>query len=238
VTIFTLIFDLLFGALGDASPGVRAVPGIAGDGIHLHGMSERHGEFSALDMYFGGWGARADRDGIDGVAPVYMGSFGSTSVEILEQKLPVVVEEFGLVADSEGAGTYRGSLQVTRTWRLLEGADVMVRCLNLTGTEGMAGGAHGLPPHTDVVDAVGARRVLERRSHLHFRGLQGDRVRHVTASPGGFGDPFARDASAVVRDVSDGKVSRAGARERYGVVIDAHGVLDVAATSAVRAPRR
>ena len=51
---------------------------------------------------------------------------------------------------------------------------------------------------------------------------------------GGMGDPMAREPALVARDVRDGVVSVEAARGLYKVVVDAWGVLDAAATIALR----
>ena len=69
----------------------------------------------------------------------------------------------------------------------------------------------------------------------------GDVFRHVLASGGGWGDPFARDPALVLEDVRMGRVSAAGARRDYGVAIadGAAGLaVDAAATVALRAAGR
>lgn len=233
--VFFRIFDLLFRVVAQLSTGTFAVPGVGGDAMHLTGTSAKHGEFAMLDLFFGGWGARSDRDGIDGVAPVYMGSYGSTSVELLESQFPLTVEEFGLLADSEGAGRFRGSLQIVRAWRLLEAAEVMVRSVNMNGSPGMGGGGSGPASRTDVVGADGVRRDLPRRSHVHFEARPGDHIRHVTAGSGGFAEPTQRDPALVAADVAEEKVSIKRARDVYAVELDpASGEVDWEATARVR----
>ena len=54
---------------------------------------------------------------------------------------------------------------------------------------------------------------------------------------GGWGDPLERDPAYVVADVNRGLVSVEGAK-RYGVVIGSDGVVDAAATDALRAEKR
>jgi N-methylhydantoinase B len=56
----------------------------------------------------------------------------------------------------------------------------------------------------------------------------------VVGSGSGYGDPLTRDADAVARDVADRLVSAQQAREAYGVVLDADGRDDAAATAALR----
>jgi N-methylhydantoinase B len=51
----------------------------------------------------------------------------------------------------------------------------------------------------------------------------GDAFMIRSGGGGGYGDPLERDAEMVAADVLDGKVSRASAREAYGVVLTADG---------------
>ena len=64
----------------------------------------------------------------------------------------------------------------------------------------------------------------------------GDTITCLTASGGGYGDPFERDVEKVLEDVTLGLVSVERAKNVYGVVIDpATLVVDEAATAALRA---
>jgi N-methylhydantoinase B len=67
--------------------------------------------------------------------------------------------------------------------------------------------------------------------------LAGQVVRVCTTGGGGWGDPLARETELVLRDVVDGKVSAAAAREDYGVVVREFGgelTIDEPATVALR----
>jgi N-methylhydantoinase B len=70
----------------------------------------------------------------------------------------------------------------------------------------------------------------------------GEIIRVRTTGGGGWGDPFDRPTDEVARDVRWGKVSVAGARDDYGVVLTgaagAAVVVDEAATEALRAAKR
>ena len=63
----------------------------------------------------------------------------------------------------------------------------------------------------------GEARVLGSKATVQL--AKGDRVRIKTAGGGGFGPAHERDPEAVLRDVREGKISRARAREAYGVAI-------------------
>ena len=54
------------------------------------------------------------------------------------------------------------------------------------------------------------------------------------AGGGGWGDPHQREVGRVRADVARGYVSRASAREDYGVALDAEIGIDAAATARLR----
>jgi N-methylhydantoinase B len=66
----------------------------------------------------------------------------------------------------------------------------------------------------------------------------GDVFRLEVPGGGGWGDPFARDAAAVLADARNGLVSVDAARGDYGVAIAADWTVDAAATAALRARPR
>jgi N-methylhydantoinase B len=70
----------------------------------------------------------------------------------------------------------------------------------------------------------------------------GEIIRVRTTGGGGWGDPFDRPTHEVARDVRWGKVSVAGARDDYGVVLTGSAgaavLVDEAATEALRAAKR
>jgi N-methylhydantoinase B len=57
----------------------------------------------------------------------------------------------------------------------------------------------------------------------------------LSGGGGGFGNPFKRDAQKVAHDVREGYVSSAAAKKLYGVVLDEQGLVNAAATHALRA---
>lgn len=76
----------------------------------------------------------------------------------------------------------------------------------------------------------------ERRRDEPSRGVFGVPAALLPGG-GGYGDPRWRDPALVAADVREGLVSRAAVRERYGVVVDENGAVDVAATVALRTTR-
>ena len=67
----------------------------------------------------------------------------------------------------------------------------------------------------------------------------GDTVTCLTASGGGYGDPFERDVDKVLEDVTLGLVSVERAEKVYGVAIDPVTLtVDAKATEALRAAHK
>lgn len=66
---------------------------------------------------------------------------------------------------------------------------------------------------------------------------EGDVVRFITGSGGGYGDPRRRDPSAVLNDVLDGYLSEEAARDVYGMVLEGDPV-DVDGAKTIRLTER
>lgn len=233
--LFFRVFDMMFRVLAQALPDKVGVSGEGGDVLHFSGAKSDGSHFSFMDLFFGGWGGRPTKDGIDGVAPMSFGSYGSVPAEVLEREFPVVVDGFGYVADTEGAGKYRGSLGIYKQWRFLQPGKVMVRTNRLTRrSDGLAGGHPG-ELSANILTSAGSQHSLPCQSHIHLEVNAGDRIYHRVSGSGGFGEPSRRDPQLVLMDVREGKVSIDQARSRYHVVINAERMtLDEAATARLR----
>jgi N-methylhydantoinase B len=158
---------------------------------------------------------------------------------MLEREYPIVLEGFGLVRDSAGAGKYRGSVAVYRQWRFLQDGHIMVRTIRPgRATDGLNGGGSGSLAST-ILNPGPAELVLPAQSHLHLDVKAGDRLLHTTPGAGGHGDPLERPIEKVLEDVREEKVSIAQARDVYGVVMQEVGlVADQRATRASRESKR
>lgn len=236
--LFFRLFDMTCRALAQAMPEKVPVFGEGGDAMYFAGESDGQ-PFSVLDLFFGGWGARIGKDGIDGVAPVYMGSMGCVSAELIEREYPVVVEGFGYITDSAGPGRFRGSLSIFRRWRYRVGGKVMVRSVRIGSGPGLQGGRRGHASVTTLSRGGGKPVDLSGKTHVDFEVAPGDVVFHGTGGAGGYGDPLTRDPALVLDDVMEEKLSAEEARRQYGVCILAKtGAVDVAATKKLRAAMR
>lgn len=63
----------------------------------------------------------------------------------------------------------------------------------------------------------------------------GDKVRLISPSGGGYGDPLRRDPAMVAEDVREGFVTRTTAERVYGVSLLPDGAVDAEATRTLRA---
>jgi N-methylhydantoinase B len=218
--LFFRIFDMMFRVLAQALPDKVGISGEGGDVLHFSGSKPDGSHFSFMDLFFGGWGGRPAKDGIDGVAPMSFGSYGSVPAEVLEREYPVVVDGFGYVPDTEGAGKHRGSVGIYKQWRFLEPGKVMVRTNRLVRPSDGLNGGHSGELSTNIFISQGVETILPRQSHIHLDVAPGDRIYHRISGSGGFGEPAQREATLVLADVQAGKISIEHAHDCYRVAID------------------
>jgi len=173
-----------------------------------------------FEILGGGWGATRYHDGLDATFGL-MANCYDTPIEALELEYPLRVERYELIADSGGAGTYRGGLGLAREVRYLSGEGSFTN--RSDGQKfpppGVLGGAAGGTSRQRLVRADGRVEKLPSKA-TNLTIAAGDLVCMETAGGGGYGSPSARDPDAVLADVLDGKISIAAARATYGATID------------------
>ncbi|MFE6742648.1 hydantoinase B/oxoprolinase family protein [Streptomyces tubercidicus] len=229
------IIDTVLGALAPVFPHRVPAAGDGGPDSVAIGITEHDGSSVVLwDILCGAWGARPDRDGVDGISPLGA-NLANTPVEELEQSGHLRIDGYGYLPDTGGAGKWRGGLSTFRDMTLLHPeASVQIRSDRRSHLPyGLQGGAHGTPSSNLLNGDTPQEQVLPAKT-LHTL-VSGDRHRHVTAGGGGHGDPFTRDLERVVEDVLEEKVTVAGAARDYGVVMAADGTVDLTATQERRA---
>jgi N-methylhydantoinase B len=236
------IANAVFGALAQIAPDRVFACESGGDtGISYGGYGPDGRPFVFIEFLYGSWGGRPGRDGVDACSSSIV-NFSNNPVEIIESEQPLLIERYGYVPDSGGAGRFRGGLAIERDYRfeIADGADAQF----LMRTDrrrfvpyGLAGGRPGTPS-SNLLDPDGpAPQVLPTKVRLTVH--RGELVRHRLAGAGGWGDPFTRDPARVLHDVREEKLTVAYARREYGVVIDETSLtIDEAATAQLRAARR
>ncbi|MCC6531160.1 MAG: hydantoinase B/oxoprolinase family protein [Burkholderiales bacterium] len=159
--------------------------------------------FVSVETVAGGMGARANRDGMDGVR-VHASGSSNLPIEALEHTYPMRVERYALWEGSGGAGKYRGGMGVVRDYRML-GHDMVV---TLAGerqnvrAQGMAGGSPGAAGMF-VLDPDTARERQLGSAVTEMSLERGTVVRICTPAGGGYGDPGERAAASMERDVRE-----------------------------------
>ncbi|MDP6573193.1 MAG: hydantoinase B/oxoprolinase family protein [Rhodospirillales bacterium] len=188
----------------------------------------------------GGYGGSLDGDGMSNGCST-IGISKTTPIEIIEQRYPVLIEEYALHEGSGGAGEKRGGFGVRYRVKLRRGKAraSFVMDHGRYGPQGALGGGDGgvnrvlvkrggetyIPPH------------LSKDQDIHI--AEGDTVSVCTPGGGGFGDPLERDPALVEADVGRGYYTVDEVADLFAVVIDAATLtLDAAATEARRAARR
>ena len=140
------------------------------------------------------------------------------SVEITERKYPFRIREFRLLADSGGAGTFRGG----PASRIVYGPtyDTMTSIYfadgQLHAPKGVRGGRSGLASSASKLDLDGRETQLDPIGAVELQ--PGEWIVGYECGGGGYGDPLERDPEHVRYDVLEGWVSPAAARDVYGVV--------------------
>ena len=213
------MIDCLFGALSSAVPdnvtadttGGSTLPTISG---YINGEA-----YVFCETFMGTWGGTSKHDGQEGVP--HMGANQSNvSVEMIEQDYPIRINQYGLVPDTGGAGQYRGGLALMREYESLhDGALLNVRSDKRDfPPHGLFNGKNG-KPSKNILNPDSKHKILPVLMTEVETLNRGDVFRHIMAGGGGYGDPLKRTPELVLKDVIEEKVTIAGAREDYGVVI-------------------
>jgi N-methylhydantoinase B len=209
--------DAIQGALAQLVPHRVGAAGEGGNTLAVFGADRRDGSgrFIFYELIVGTWGGTPEADGNDGVTnPASLAA--NIPVEVAESEFPIVVERYGLVPDSGGAGKHRGGLAVERAWRCLTpDTSLIVRSDRAVHAPyGLQGGLAGTTSSNLLIRPDGTE---ERLPSMFATTIQtGDVYVHRTAGGGGWGDPCERDPQRIGDDVADGKVTPQAARDLYG----------------------
>ena len=228
-------FEAVLGALAAALPERVAAAASHFANPTFGGRDRaRRRRFVAYELVLSGTGARATRDGCEGMSWAFNAS--NIPVEAQEAAQPIVVEQFGFIPDSAGAGTFRGGCGIRRDLRFLadEGQLTNLSERHRFAPWGVFGGKPGRLARTVINPGPGEQSVNGKQSREFAHG---DVISFQQAGAGGYGDPLAREPARVLDDVLDDYVSIEAARAEYGVVITGEGFdlrVDEAATERLR----
>ncbi len=226
--------DTLLGVFAQIVPD--RVPAAGEGGVTFPTISgfDRGKRFVCSETLAGSWGAMPDRDGVFGI-PNPGGNLTNQPIEMIEAQFPIAIDAYGMVPNSGGPGLFRGAPAILRQYRMLAEETVVVlrsdRRVNLP--YGLAGGLPGTPSLNFMGDDADPPLVPPMPMDA-VRLKRNEVFCHVGAGGAGYGDPLARDAAAVADDVREERMTADYVRDVYGVIVDAGGTLDAAATAAER----
>jgi N-methylhydantoinase B len=194
------VTDVVFAALSEAAP--ERVPAQGQGTMNNLTIGGRNGAFAYYETIGGGFGARPDTDGMDGVQ-VGMTNTLNTPIEALEAEYPLSVERYAFRPGTGGAGRSRGGLGLERRLRIETEATVsLLTERRRRSPRGVAGGGPGATGE-NLIDGepVGAKTTVDVSP--------GTTVTVRTPGGGGHGDPGTRDPEEIRRDRADGKIDPA-----------------------------
>ena len=202
------VIDIVLGALSKAIPDkVIAAANGANTTAVFSGVDPRTNKpYLYFETIGGGMGARATKDGKDGVQ-VGITNTSNLPVESIEQEYPLRVEEYGFVENSGGAGQFRGGMGLRRVLIPVDHECVF----NGAGERfryqpwGLFGGKPGGSGQFLIEDAEGQRRLNDKPNEVEIK--LGTKITVETPGAGGYGPPKERNADAVARDLNSCKYS-------------------------------
>ncbi len=226
------IFDIISGLFGTSNPDFLCAAGFSSSPHFMFsGYDQNNRWFLLMQIGFGGVPAKPLGDGSDGHS--LWPKFRNIPNEYIEAYYPIRVDRFETIADSGGAGFYRGGNAVRTDYVFLRPGVVSVHDDRwLTYPWGVKGGAPGARSKKVLMRASGERIVLPSKAD-NIKVNVDDKLIFETWGGGGWGDPLERDLDAVQYDLDCGLVSREGAL-RYGVVTNDEQEIDLAATESLR----
>jgi N-methylhydantoinase B len=167
----------------------------------------------------GGSGAMKGTDGYDHIGMIdASGGILDQDYEMFEQTTPHLLTRHEYIADSGGAGEWRGGLGVETEFTigsedtqfvtfgdgdfepafgLFGGEDSILNIIELTYPDG----THVVPNNKDLITGV------PRGTHYH----------QIAGGGGGYGDPKKRDRDQLRREVRNGVISAQVAKNTYGL---------------------
>ena len=187
----------------------------------------------------GGYGGSFQGSGLSNGCST-IGISKTTPIEVLEQRYPVLFDEYSLHEGSGGAGEARGGFGVNYAVTLRRGnaRASFVMDHGRYGPQGVLGGSNG-GVNKVIVQRDGEKYVPPHLSKdQDIRIGPGDQIRVSTPGGGGYGNPFERDPQLVARDVERGYYRTEEVKELFGVVLDPKTFeVDSALTKKLRADR-
>ncbi|WP_066291653.1 hydantoinase B/oxoprolinase family protein [Bacillus sp. FJAT-29937] len=179
--------------------------------------------FLIVEPSVGGWGGAVGQDGASGQFCMFDGETYNIPVEVAETRYGVLLDEYSLRQDGNGAGAgeYIGGKGVIRAYRALSDgqAATVTYGRNKFYPWGMNKGNEGSPNefyiHKANGEVNGPYGVYPR-----YKLQKNDVVRLMTGTGGGYGSPLKRPADQVAKDVKNGYFTIEEAKEHFLVEVN------------------
>ena len=204
-------------------------------GTNISGTDDSGNLFVLTEPQAGGWGAASFKDGENGLVAQGNGETYNIPAEVCESRYPLLVDQYTFNITPFGAGRYRGGRGMRRDYRILaEKAHVTTTYgRHRFPPWGANGGQQGSPNGAAIIPSGETEPILFRGKITRHPLQQGDVVRIITGTGGGYGDPMERPLELIQADIRDGYITHDQAKELYGVEFD-EAALVVVATHADR----
>jgi len=216
-----MLADSVFGCLAQALPGT--VQAESAGPIWILSLYSAHGRvppeqtkhaknFAVINMGLGGIGGRPGKDGLATTA--FPSGVGTIPVEVTETQCPLYFKRKHYLADSGGAGQWRGGVSQRIEIASTEDAPFAISAATFDRIIHPAQGREGGKP--GCVGAAGrgsGTKLPDKGMHIIDAG---DSLVLELPGGGGFGKPHKRDRTAVETDIAAGLVTVAAARKDYG----------------------
>lgn len=228
----------LFSQLADGSGAAYGTIGLPGSSTVVSGHDFRHGNRPFVNqVIMGYWGGPAlpRHDGwLTYGSSSSQGVLWQSSVEVVEQQQPILVEALSILQDSGGAGRQQGAPGAYCVFRVT-GSPVSFSLGSAASDfppAGVRGGKQGSPAWNCKRDLDGNEDRLPPTGTVLIS--QGEAMISYGCGGGGYGNPLERDPERVLHDYQEGWVSRRRVEEDYGVVLvkqDGIEIVDAEATA-------
>ena len=208
--------DVILEALATFNPS-RGIAGSGSSGslsINWHQGGKPGHNTLQYEILGSAYGGGHGNDGCNATA-THLSNLHVTPVEIIESEYPCRITEFAMVQDSGGAGEYRGGTGFRRRYEVMQDCTVVRRYDRYKyPPPGAKGGDDGRA--SAFVIRAGTPEEELTPSAGKFEIQAGQVFYLETAGGGGFGAPASRDLDSLARDIAEGYVSEAAAKEKYG----------------------
>jgi N-methylhydantoinase B len=216
-----MLADSVFGCLAQALPGT--VQAESAGPIWILSLYSAHGRvppeqtakakrFAVINMGLGGIGGRPGKDGLNTTA--FPSGVGTIPIEVTETQCPLYFKRKHYLADSGGAGQWRGGVSQAIEIANTEDAPFAISAATFDRIIHPAKGREGGDP--GCVGSAGrgsGSKLPDKGMHIIDAG---DSLVLELPGGGGFGKPHTRDRAAVEADIAAGLVTVEAARRDYG----------------------